>query len=307
MVIIAVILWAISSIGYKFAMGTSGTSERDPIASLAVRIIVVLFGVFVLSLLFGNLNGIWMLSREESIDYWAITLLSAILTLVGDITYFYALRFLDASRVYPLINTQTLFTFPFAVLFFNETIPQLLWIAALLMIIGVIFVGDPDKKDVGMEKLTPEQRKKNYQYGILMGIATGFFFGTQYLTLNMQNLIYYGIMENNFTRILVYAGIFWIYLFCTKKHLPKWKTPEDKSQFKLYFYTGLFGIASFGIGDAIYQIGALENGNSISIIIASSAPIFNQIFAILFLKEKFRWKFLIGVFCLVVGNIFVIF
>ncbi|MHA1339472.1 MAG: DMT family transporter [Promethearchaeota archaeon] len=309
-VLIAVITWAISSIGYKSAMGNINDTEkkrRDPIASLGTRVIIITTFLLLFNIFSGNFQGLINMPHEDKMRYLYISIICGFLTVFGDICYFYSLRFLDASRVYPLINTQTLFTIPFAYFFFNETIPKLIWIASSLMIVGVLFVsGDQDSKDKGMEDIEEDKKKKYYMIGTLLGVTTGFSFGTQYLAMAAMNKIYFGVMEANMARVTVYTIILWAYILIRPKYLSSLRNNSEKRAFKAYLMTGIFGILSFGIGDAIYQLGVALNGAQISIIIGSSAPAFNQIFAILFLKEHFRKSFLIGVICIILGNILII-
>jgi drug/metabolite transporter (DMT)-like permease len=306
-VFIAMLTWAISSVGYKFTLGSVGTSETDPISSLAIRILMVFLVVFLINLTFDNITPIFELNDSIRTNYWLMALLSAALLLCGDITYFFAFRYIDSSRVFPLTNTQTIFTFPFAYFFFGEPIHVSMWISAGLMIVGVFFMGSPDSKDKGMEKFSSAQQKRNRIFGICLGILTGFFFATQYLTINEMNILFYNPFANNLTCIFIYFVVFWSFILINRKHIPHIHKGDSISEFKSYIYTGLFGSLAFGIGDALYQYGAIANGNSLSIIIASGSPVFNQLFAILFLKEKFRPLFLIGVICIVVANIIVIF
>jgi drug/metabolite transporter (DMT)-like permease len=311
MVFIAVIFWSIASIGYKFSLGSvgiKGEEHRDPISAMSIRVIIILIALFLASIIFGDLPGLFLLSSEIALQYWGFALLTGVLSIGADLCYFNALRFLDSSRVYPLVNTQTLFTFPFAFAF-GESITINMFFAAALMIIGVLFVGKTDSKDSGMDNLTKPQQKHNYVVGIVLSIATGFFFAMIYLSMGMQNRIFNGIFECNFSRTLCFGIILWIgLLFIPKlrKRIPKTDSKENKEIIKKYILIGLFGVLSFGLGDSLYQIGIIENGPSISIIIASSAPIFNQIFAVTFLKETLRRNFVFGVICIVIGNMLVI-
>lgn len=307
MVFIAVLTWAFASIGYKLALGTKGSVERDPITSLAFRNTVV--AIFLLGLLpfFGNIYGVFNLSPELAIQYWIYACMTGLTDLLGHACYFIALRHLDSSRVYPFINFQMLLTYPLAIFLLGEEIPQFLWLAAILIIIGVIFVGSPDNKDRGFDRLSLEERRSHAVIGIFFGLGTGAFFALFYLSMAMQNRIYQGEFESNLTRMVISVFIIWIFLFVRPKHLPKLRTSEDKIKMKNYLLTGVFACLSAGIGDAIYQIGVRENGASISITIASTAPLFNQLLAILLLKEKFRPRFLIGVLFIVIGNILVLF
>jgi drug/metabolite transporter (DMT)-like permease len=304
---IAVLTWAISSVGYKAALGAEGIEDRNPITALAVRVLIVFFLLMPVTMIFGDLTGLFNIPKHELHIYFFWTIIGGILTFIGDITYFYALRLIDSSRAYPLINVQTLFTFPFAYWWLGEAIPPLMYVAAGCMIIGVFFMQTSDAKDRGMETVQGDSRKKRYILGILCALATALFFATQYLAMAMQIRVYPGIFESNFTRIGIYVAIFGIFLLFRPNYLPKWNRNGEHSQLKAYIYTGLFGFLSFGIGDAIYQIGVTANGAALSIIIAATSPLLNQIFAIKVLKEKFRPTFLIAVVLIMLGNILVIF
>lgn len=306
MVVIAVLMWASASIGYKKALGADGVSIRNPITSMFVRIFCIFLFMIPFGLLLGDLPSLF--SMQENVGlYWTYAFLSGVFGVGAEFCYFNALRRLDSSRVYPLINTQTLFTFPFSYFIFGESITALLAVAAVMMIFGVLFIGGAkDDADLGMNLLDDEKKKKNYIYGILGGIGTGFFFALGFITLALQNQIYNGIVEANTTRTLFYTLLMTVIMIVSPKNRPKYKTDEDREMMRAYLMTGLFGIISFGIGDSLYQIGVQLNGTAISIIIASSAPILNQVFSIAFLKEKFRWKFMIGVVLIIFGNILAI-
>lgn len=310
MVLLAVLFWAGSSVGYKYSLGSVGSAEtksRDPISSMVIRISILIVTLLIMVLAFGNLPSLFTMNSDDTIHWWIVTILAGIFTVLGDLCYFFALRFLDSSRVYPMINTQILFTFPFAYLLFHEDITPMIWLAAAFMICGVFFIRKPDSKDKGMENLSPEVKRRNHILGISLGIGTGFFFALIFLMMREQNVIHYGILEGNLGRTLVYAVIIWTFALIRRKHIPRLKSEVEKINFKAYLIMGLFGILSFAFGDSIYQLGVKANGNAISIIIASSAPILNQVFSIAFLKEKFRPNFLIGVAFIVIGNILAIF
>jgi drug/metabolite transporter (DMT)-like permease len=306
MVFSAMFLWTISSIGYKKVLGSEGVETRDPITSLAIRIAIVAVLLMILCALIGDLQGLFNLDMHIRTTYWTFALISACLGLCGDICFFFAIRYLDASRIYPLINCQMLFTYPISFYVFNEDLPPLLFPAALMIIIGVYFLGIPDSKDRGWDALPPDIAKRNFRRGIFLGLGTGFFWGMYYLTLAYQNMLWYGPIESNFSRMMIASLIIWTCLLVTRKHLPKRYTLETRDELKAYVYTGIFGFISAGIGDSFYQMGVRENGTAISITLASATPLLNQVFAILFLKEKFRRNFLLGAILIVIANVLVI-
>jgi drug/metabolite transporter (DMT)-like permease len=307
MVLIAVLTWAFASIGYKLALGTKGSVERDPITSLAFRNTVVAIFLLILIPFIGNISAVFTLSSDLAIQYWIYASLAGLTDLLGHACYFNALRHLDSSRVYPFLNFQMLMTYPIAIFLLGEAVPRFLWLAALLIIIGVMFVGSPDNKDRGFDKLNVEERRSHTLKGIIFGISTGAFFALFYLSMAMENRVFQGEFESNFTRMVISVIMIWFFLLIRPQHLPKLRTLEDKAKIKSYLLTGAFACLSAGIGDAVYQMGVRENGASVSITIASTAPLFNQLLAILILKEKFRPRFLIGVMFIVIGNILVIF
>lgn len=303
----AVSSWAFASVGYKYSLGSFGTVKRDPIASIGVRILIIVAVMTVLMLFFGDFQGLIQMDSTIRTHYWFLAFLAGLFTVIGDICYFVALRYIDSSRIYPLINCQMLFTYPLAYYFFEEQIPPLMWVAAGLMILGVFFIQDSKTKDKGMENIPPEEQRKKLTIGVLLGILLGFFFAIQYILLHMQELIWVGSLECNYTRLICYTAIIWPYLLFSKTHRPSMATPEGKEQVRAYALMGIIGSLSLGVGDSVYQLGLKEVGASTAITIASTSPILNQIFAIAFLKEKFRPRFLIAVILIVIGNILVIF
>ncbi|OLS14209.1 MAG: hypothetical protein RBG13Loki_2150 [Promethearchaeota archaeon CR_4] len=301
--LIVATIWALASVVYKSALGSAGTEIRDPLTTMGVRsAIIVGFFAFIIAI-FGDFGSILALPSDQALPYWLLGIANGALTLVGDICYFNALRFIDSSRVYPLINIQILFTYPLAYVFFGENIPPWLWVAGISMITGVVLISKKDLKDRGMEKRDAVDQHKTHLWGIVLGLWAGLLFALQYLALQGQNRIYNSVIESNFTRLASYAVMIWAFLLITRKHLPRWSTPSDREQTIAYIKMGLIGCASMGIADSIYQIGVMENGSALSITLVSTSPLFNQFFARGILKEKFRRYFLLGVFCIVLGMI----
>ncbi len=304
----AAMIWAFASVGYKSALGSAGTETRDPLTSMGVRIAIIAAFLLLMHIFFGDLTPILNLPADKATVYWVLGIGNGILTLVGDICYFNALRFIDSSRVYPLINIQILFTYPLSNAFFGDVVPPLMWVAGILMILGVLLISQKDAQDRGMDKRNSEEQKKSHILGIILGLCVGLCFALQYLALHGQNLIYDNVFESNFTRLMSYAILFWTFLIFNRKHLPRWSSPADREQTIAYIKMGFVGCLSLGIGDTIYQIGIIENNSaSLSITLVSTSPLFNQVFAWGLLKEKFRRYFLFGVICIVVGTVLVVF
>ncbi|HMF32724.1 MAG TPA: EamA family transporter [Candidatus Lokiarchaeia archaeon] len=313
-VLAAAIIWAFASTGYKFALGSAGTEDRDPITSMSVRILFIDILITLIVVISAQLPVIFALPPDRALIYWILGIANGAITLIGDICYFNALRYLDSSRVYPLINIQVIITYPLSFFFFNENIPPLLWISGILMILGVALISKKDAQDRGMEKRSAEAQQRTHLLGIILALCVGISFALQYLALYAQNQItsslplpYNGVFVSNFTRLISYGAILWVYMLISRKHLPRWGNPEEKEQLRAYAIMGLIGSVSMGIGDSIYQIGAFANGNPLSITISANSPLFNQLFARTILKEKFRQYFLYGVIAIVIANILVVF
>ncbi len=305
--LVAAIIWAFASVAYKSALGSAGTENRDPLTSMGVRIAIIVGFLALILAFIGNFNPILALPADQATTYWVLGIVNGALTLVGDVCYFNALRFIDSSRAYPLINIQILFTYPLANAIFGENVPPLMWVAGILMIVGVLLISQKDAQDRGMEKRNAEDQKKTHIFGIVLALCVGLSFALQYLALQGQNRIYNSVFESNFTRLASYAVMIWVFLLITRKHLPRWSTPAKREEMLAYIKMGLVGCLGMGIGDTIYQVGVNENGSALSITLVSTSPLFNQFFAWGLLKEKFRRYFLYGVICIVIGTILVVF
>jgi drug/metabolite transporter (DMT)-like permease len=306
LVFFVMFIWGASSNVYKYALGDQSDIKGDPISALSIRIIFVFLAVFLTALIFENPFSIFLMDSEALRNYLLICALSGILTILGDICYFKALQLLDSCRIYPLVNTQALFTFPLAAFFFGEQITLLIWISGALMIIGVLFFGSTDNLDKGIATLDENKRKKTYLIGFFAGLTVGFFYATQYITMTLARNYYPGPFTQNSFRVFTFLVILWTYMLATKKHIPRFNTPEGKQSIKNYLIIGIMGAISMGICDGLYQIGVTLNGSAVSIVIASNAPLVNQLFGVLLLKEKFRPRFIIGVIIIIFANILVI-
>ncbi len=82
---------------------------------------------------------------------------------------------------------------------------------------------------------------------------------------------------------------------------------ENRNNLKYFIYIGIAGVLSLGLADAIYIKAAEINGLVLTSIFTANTPMVQQIFSILILKEKFRKRFIIAVFLIIVGNYIIIF
>ena len=124
--------------------------------------------------------------------------------------------------------------------------------------------------------------------------------------MTLARQYYAGPFTQNSFRVLTFLIILWFYMLASKKHIPRFGTQEEKQSIKNYLIIGIMGAISMGICDGLYQIGVSLNGSAISIVIASNAPLINQLFGVLLLKEKFRARFIIGVIIIILANILII-
>ena len=67
------------------------------------------------------------------------------------------------------------------------------------------------------------------------------------------------------------------------------------------------GSLSLGLADSLFYKAAEINGLILTSTITASTPLVQQIFSIIFLKEKFRKRFLIACMLIIIGNYIILF
>ena len=82
---------------------------------------------------------------------------------------------------------------------------------------------------------------------------------------------------------------------------------ENREDLKYYFYIGIAGSLSLGLADSLFYKAPEINGLILTSTITASTPVVQQAMSIAILKEKFRKRFLLAVFLIILGNYIILF
>ncbi|MFX0104095.1 MAG: DMT family transporter [Candidatus Hodarchaeota archaeon] len=301
-IIFTIFVWALASLVYK-----KGLEKTQPKPNLFFRLCCTSLGTFIFSLIFGNYIVLKNLSNLELIVYLLACLISGVSVTVGDLLYYMSLKKIDASRTYPLVQLSLIFVIFFSVILFSEEITISILVGGALILSSVFILSTKDKSEkTNLKKSLKERISEDLIIGVLLAIATAFFWALAYVSFNQARILTGDVFISNFIRVgfgmiaIAILGIF------QRDYYAGFKK-ENRTNLKFFIYIGIAGILSLGFADAIYIKAAEINGLILTSVFTVNTPMVQQIFSILILKEKFRKRFLIAVVLIIVGNYIILF
>ncbi len=298
----AIFTWAGASLVYKW-----GLEKTQPKANLFFRLCCTSLGTFIFSLIFGNYFFLNTFNSQNLIAFIIACLISGLSVTIGDLLYYMSLKKLDASRTYPLVQLSLIFVIFFSIIFFGENISLSILLGGGLILSSVFILSSKDKSEKTDEKRSIKERvSEDLIIGVLLAIATAFFWALAYISFNQASLISGDVFVSNFFRVIFGMAAIAVLGIYQKEYYGGFKK-ENKKNLKYFVYIGLAGILSLGFADAIYIKAAEINGLVLTSTFTANTPMIQQILSILILKEKFRKRFLVAVILITIGNYIIIF
>jgi drug/metabolite transporter (DMT)-like permease len=293
----AVFTWAIASLVYKV-----GLQKTEPKANLFFRLCCVSLGSFIFSLIFGSYYFFSNLTKIDLIWYLLACLISGLSVTIGDLLYYMSLKKIDASRAYPLVQLSLIFIFPFSILLFGDKLKISIIIGGIFFLLSVFILSTKDK----LEEKDLEREKKSEEVilGVLLALLAAFLWAIAILSFNQARIISDDVFITNFLRVFMACIIFLPFGLFYPVYYSGFKK-ENRDYLRSFIFIGIAGILSLGFADTLYYKAAEINGLILTSVISINTPILNQIFSIVFLKEKFRKRFLIAV-CLIIGGNYIV-
>ena len=296
----ALFTWAGASLVYKW-----GLRKTTVKGSLLFRLTCVSIGTLIFALIFSSPIIILNLSVSEKFDYFIACLISGLSVTVGDLLYYMALKRIDASRAYPLIQLSLVFVYPFAFFFFGEIVTPAILIGAAFIFSSVFILSTKDKpKTASIEE--KEQPSEKLISGIILSIITAFLWALAIVSFNQARIIANDVFFTNFFRVAI-AWVFFLILGVFKREYFVGFKKENRKIRKYYIWIGIAGILSLGFADSLYYKAAEINGLVLTTTFTINTPMVQQILSILILKEKFRKRFIIAVTLIIIGNYVILF
>ena len=300
--IYALTIWSIASIVYKWGLG-----HTEPKANLFFRLCCVTIGTLIFTLIFGNLFIFSSLSAQASFDFIIACIVSGLSVTVGDLLYYMALKKIDASRAYPLIQLNLVFILPFGYFLFGETITPAILIGAAFILSSVFLLSMNDIPKDGSEKskiLTKESEKLTQ--GIIISIIAAFLWALSAISFNQARIISGEVFSTNFFRVLFSVIAFSIWGIFKREYYGAFKK-ENRKYMKYFVFIGIAGMLSLGFADTLYYKAVEINGLVLTTTFTVNTPMVQQILSVIVLKEKFRKKFILAVALIIIGNYIILF
>jgi transporter family protein len=117
--------------------GKLGLSGVQPLAALTIRSMII----SVLLLVTVTVNGQWKLVFEVTAkDAIYIALEGLCAAFLGQLAYYYALKFSDVGRVSPIVAAFPLVAMFLGIIFLGEQVTLYKVLASILIILGVILI-----------------------------------------------------------------------------------------------------------------------------------------------------------------------
>ncbi|MEM2178872.1 MAG: EamA family transporter [Candidatus Methanomethylicaceae archaeon] len=278
--LISAICWTFSAALYKIAL-----KDTEPLIANIIRIILTSISLILICFLLNKLNELFIFSL---LPLFYIILSSLIGLGLGDLIYMYSLDSIGVSRAVPISSIYPLFTILFSFLFFNERISLIVFIGALIIVLGIwiLYKG---------EKTNYSSNKKGYFAAILCAILWGLS-----ISLMGEALKFLDSLIVNTLRTIV-LSIFFIFLMIFNNIRRK----IFNMKFRTCFILGLAGFIALGLGWISLSIGLILIGAAKAVPISSITPLFSLIIGKMFLKEKIGINIVIGAIIIFIGVIFI--
>ena len=304
----AIFTWALASLVYKAGLGKTNLK-----GTLLFRLCCVAIFTFILSLILGNFLIFYSLQGYDLIIYLVACLISGLTVTCGDLLYFKALKKIDVSRAYPIIQLSLIFVYPFAFILFGEELTLSIFLGGMMILSGVFLLSKKDKVEKLEDNLEDpiqsnenEKPKEEIFIGVVLSIGTAFLWALAIVSFHQARIISHDVYLTNFLRI-IFATSFIAILGLFKREYYTGFTKEERHYLKHYGYMGMAGALSLGLADSLFYEAAGINGLILTSTLTASTPLVQQIFSIVLLKEKFRRRFLIAVCLIIIGNYLILF
>ncbi|TFG26413.1 MAG: EamA family transporter [Promethearchaeota archaeon] len=307
----AIFTWALASLVYKAGLGKTNLK-----GTLLFRLCCVSLFTLIISLIFGSYLFFSNLKEDELIIYLLACLISGLTVTVGDLLYFNALKKIDVSRAYPIIQLSLIFVYPFAFFLFGEELTLSIFLGGMLILSGVFLLSKKDKskeqevildESYTSSQTNKEEKKQEEVFiGVILAVGTAFLWALAIVAFHQARAISHDVYVTNFLRV-IFATLFVAILGLFKREYYISFKKEERHNLKQYGYIGIAGSLSLGLADSLFYEAAGINGLILTSTLTASTPLVQQIFSILFLKEKFRKRFLIAVVLIILGNYLILF
>ncbi len=129
---IAMVFWGIAPV-----LGKLGLGDLQPLAALTIRSMII----SVLLVVVVTIRGQWgLIASAAAKDIAFIGLEGICAALLGQLAYYYALKFGEISRVSPIVSAFPLVALVLGIIIFGEKVTISKIIAGLLIVSGIVLI-----------------------------------------------------------------------------------------------------------------------------------------------------------------------
>ena len=282
----AAFLWAVSTNIYK--------TQSEKATPLSIASLKMWMSFAVMAVL------VWLPFRTTPffVPFDTIIYLAASVTagfVIGDVAYLTSQKRIGVSYAFPLAATAPILTYIIAIFVVDEVILLSRMSGIILAVIGVILISSGQASTSNDEENTNNLDK----VGVFLALFTALCWAVEsiFLQIGVADM---DPIDANFMRMLFGAGIMApLFLGSVRQGMPK---PSRRAA-KIILVGAFIGMtwASLLFTYAVKLVGA-----SVTTVLGSTSPLFALPIAIIFLKEKFTTKSILGVLLTVVGIILVV-
>lgn len=282
-------IWAITSLILK------SLSERYPAALItAIRCgVAALF--FWTWLPFGDvpISNFATVTTYE----WVLLIGSVVLGIViGDQLYLHALKEIGMSRTMALVGTFPITTLFWEQLLLNLPTSRTFVIGCLLAASGVIVLSYQSHQQKEIQKTKPIRLKR----GVILSLSAAMFWGLS-TTLLKPAVVHLSTVQANSIRLPLVTLCLMI-VWRLNKGRGKLSDIEPKALI-LIAVSGLLGM---GLGSFFYLEAVVHIGPAKTATLSAVTPVLSLIMGVLFLKEQFTIRLLLGVALCITGVLLVL-
>ena len=283
--LIAAFLWAISTNVYK-----SQSDEATPMAIATLKIWMSLVVMAVIVMLPFRTTPFFM--PFNSFIYLAASMTMGFV--IGDLAYLTAQERIGVSYAYPIAATFPIYTYIIAIFVVGEEILVTRFLGIILAVFGIIVISREQASVQDNEESTKFNR-----IGLALAVITALCWsiGSVLLQIGVADV---DPIDANFIRMVFGAGLIApLFLGSIRKGAPR---PTRRAT-KIILIAAIFGMAA---GSLLYTYAVKLIGATISSVLGSISPLFALPISIIFLKEKFSYRSILGALLTVSGVILVV-
>ncbi len=284
--LLAAFLWAMSTNVYK-----SQSDEATPLAISTLKTWMSLVVMSVLVMLpfrttpfFMPLNAIIFLAASVTIGL-----------VIGDISFLTAQERIGVSYAYPIATTYPILTYIIAIFVVDETILFTRFSGIILAVAGVMLITRAQASAAKEAEIPSNFDKVGFTLALFTALCWSV--GSVLLQIGVAEV---DPIDANFVRMIFGAGVIApVYLVSIRQGMAK---PTRRAT-KIVLVAAIFGMAG---GSLLYTMAVKLIGASVASVLGSVSPLIALPISIIFLKEKFTFKSILGVLLTVLGVIMVV-